>query len=68
MVGHPLMNGADQMGAAGVFQLEAEVSLGIRLRAAGFLHALAEAEENDVVASRRLIGCAVLDVSSKSLG
>ena len=42
MVGDALVNSANQMGAGGVIQFEAEIPLDIGLGTGGFFHALGQ--------------------------
>ena len=66
MIGHALVNGANQMRAV-VIELKCEVALGICLGASGFFHALAQLDEHDVIARGGLLGCAVGDGAGESL-
>src|SRR5207245_764176 len=61
VVSHALMNGAHQVRAAGVVELEAEVAFGVSLGAASLFHALGKAEQHDIVARGGLVRSAVLD-------
>ncbi len=53
MVGHALMNGANQVRAR-VREVEAEVTAGIGLGAGRFFHALRQFDQDDFIAGRRL--------------
>ena len=68
VVGDVLMDGADQMGRLGVVELEGEVALSVGFGAAGFLHALAELEQDDFVSGGGLVGGGVLDRAGQGLG
>src|SRR5208337_1030989 len=61
VVGHALMDDADEMWARGAIKLQAEIALGIGLGAAGLCHPFAETEKNDIVAGSGLVGGAVRD-------
>src|SRR5271166_4816982 len=51
-----------------VVELEAELTLGVSFGPAGFFHALAELEHDDIVASGGLAGDRVLHCAGESLG
>ena len=68
VVGDFLMNGADQVRALRVVELEAEIAFGVGFGASGFFHALAEAEEDDVVAGGGLVGGGIFYGAGEGLG
>ena len=55
VIGDFLMDDADEVRALGI-ELETEIAFGVGLGAAGFFHALAEAEQDDFVAGGGLAG------------
>jgi hypothetical protein len=61
------MNGADQVRRFVVVQLETELALGVGLGAAGFVHTLAELEQDDFVSGGGLASGSVLDCTGESL-
>ena len=56
MISDALVNDANQVGTAGIVEFEAELALRIRLGTAAFFHALAEFEQDDVIACGGLVG------------
>ena len=68
MVSDFLMNGADQVRTLGVVELEAEIAFGVGLGASGFFHALAQAEQDNLISSGGLVGRAVLDIAGEDFG
>jgi hypothetical protein len=68
VVGDFLMDDADEMGTVGAVELESEIAFGVGLGAAGFFHALAEAEQDDFVAGGGLAGGGVLHAAGQGLG
>ena len=68
VIGDFLMDYANQMRALSIVEFEAEMAFGVGLGAAGFFHALAEAEQDDVVAGGGLAGGGVLDGAGQGLG
>ncbi len=67
MISDFLVDYADQMGSLGV-EFEGEIAFGVGLGAAGFFHALAEAEEDDFVACGGLVGGGVFYGAGQGLG
>ena len=68
VVSDVLMNGADEMWSLRVFELEAEVSVGVGLGAAAFFHALAKLEQDDIVAGGGFARGGVFYRAGESLG
>ena len=67
VIGDFLMNHADQVRALGV-ELETEITFGVGSGAAGFFHALTEAEQDHFVAGGGLAGGGVLHRAGQGLG
>jgi hypothetical protein len=67
VIGDFLMDYADQMGALG-FEFEAEMAFGVGLGAAGFFHALTEAEEDYIVAGGGPAGGGIFYGTGQGLG
>ena len=61
VIGHTLVNDADQVGTVGIVEFDAKVALGVSLSAAGLFHPLAQTKEHDVVACCGLFGGAIGD-------
>lgn len=67
MIGDSLMDGAHEVRALSI-EFEGEVAFGVGLGASGFLHALAELEQDDFVARAGLAGGAVFHRAGEGLG
>ena len=56
MVVDSLMDGADEVRASGVRELEGELAGGVGLGAAGDVHAIGDVDEDDFVSGGGLVG------------